>query len=68
MDAADYKKEIEPSPPAWTSKTKGFYPVLSFSRFFSLFYPLRLTEYTFLSLLRLCGYLLKNSYAAFKSA
>ena len=44
MDAADYKKEIEPSPPAWTSKTKGFYPVLSFSRFFSLFYPLRLTE------------------------
>ena len=31
MDAADYKKEIEPSPPAWTSKTKGFYPVLSFS-------------------------------------
>ena len=58
----------EPSPPAWTSKTKGFYPVLSFSRFFSHFYPLRLTEYTFLYLLRLCGYLFKNSYAAFKSA
>jgi hypothetical protein len=60
--------ENEPSPPAWTSKTKGFYPVLSFSRFFSHFYPLRLTEYTFLYLLRLCGYLFKNSYAAFKSA
>ena len=59
---------LEPSPPAWTSKTKGFYPVLSFSRFFSHFYPLRLTEYTFLYLLRLCGYLFKNSYAAFKSA
>lgn len=61
-------KRYEPSPPAWTSKTKGFYPVLSFSRFFSHFYPLRLTEYTFLYLLRLCGYLFKNSYAAFKSA
>jgi hypothetical protein len=67
-DAPQRGRGNEPSPPAWTSKTKGFYPVLSFSRFFSHFYPLRLTEYTFLYLLRLCGYLFKNSYAAFKSA
>ena len=26
--------QSDPSPPAWTTKTKGFYPILSFARFF----------------------------------
>ena len=50
----------EPSPSAWTSKTKGFYPVLSFSRFSLLFCPLRLTEYTFQLLFLLCVFIQKQ--------